>query len=65
RVPSRWSASQPAPSRPAPRFGEHTGEVLRELGLSAPEIAELQASGAVLMPRQAEAERPAEALQPD
>lgn len=64
RVPSRWSASQPVPSRPAPRFGEHTGEVLRELGLGAPEIAELQASGAVMMPGPTEVQKPAEALQP-
>jgi hypothetical protein len=52
------------PSRPAPRFGEHTGEVLRELGLSAAEIAGLEVSGAVLMPRPTEVASPAEALQP-
>ncbi|WP_419897587.1 CaiB/BaiF CoA transferase family protein [Roseomonas sp. USHLN139] len=39
KVASRWSASQPAPSRPAPRLGEHTEEILREAGLSAAEIA--------------------------
>lgn len=50
QVPSRWSASQPAPSRPAPRFGEHTLDILRELGLSEAEVAALQANGAVLAP---------------
>src|ERR1700675_3745114 len=31
-VPSQWSASPPAVSRPAPRLGEHSIEVLREAG---------------------------------
>ncbi|MBN8940840.1 MAG: CoA transferase [Rhizobiales bacterium] len=47
QVPSHWSASQPTPSRPAPDFGEHTLEILRELGLSEAEAGELTASGAV------------------
>ncbi|WP_159999075.1 CaiB/BaiF CoA-transferase family protein [Roseomonas sp. 18066] len=38
KVASRWSASQPEPSRLAPRLGEHTAEVLREAGLSEAEI---------------------------
>ncbi|MCX7383008.1 MAG: CoA transferase [Alphaproteobacteria bacterium] len=33
--------------RPPPRVGEHTGEVLRQAGFSAEEIATLQASGAL------------------
>jgi len=48
QVPARWSASQPAASRPAPNFGEHTFDILRELGLSDAELGELQASGVVL-----------------
>jgi crotonobetainyl-CoA:carnitine CoA-transferase CaiB-like acyl-CoA transferase len=34
-------------SRPAPRMGEHNREILTEAGLSAAEIAELQAAGAL------------------
>jgi crotonobetainyl-CoA:carnitine CoA-transferase CaiB-like acyl-CoA transferase len=34
RSTGRWSASQPSPERPAPRLGEHTDQVLGELGLS-------------------------------
>ncbi|HEY8613388.1 MAG TPA: CoA transferase [Roseomonas sp.] len=33
RVPTRWSASQPDPPRPAPAPGEHTEEVLGGAGL--------------------------------
>jgi crotonobetainyl-CoA:carnitine CoA-transferase CaiB-like acyl-CoA transferase len=32
RVPTRWSASQPSPGRAAPLLGEHTAEVLAEVG---------------------------------
>ncbi len=45
RIPTRWSASRPAPSRQAPALGEHTGEVLAEAGFS-PEEADLAAGGA-------------------
>ncbi|HEX9395788.1 MAG TPA: CoA transferase [Burkholderiales bacterium] len=40
-VPSEWSASPPEYRRHAPRLGEHTREVLREVGLSEAEIDRL------------------------
>ena len=44
-VPATWSASQPAPSRPAPRFGQHTREVLQEAGYTPDEIQHYLESG--------------------
>lgn len=46
-VPWRFSQTPGAIRRPAPRLGEHTGEVLAELGYGAERIAGLEASGAV------------------
>jgi crotonobetainyl-CoA:carnitine CoA-transferase CaiB-like acyl-CoA transferase len=44
----RFSGMEPALRRPAPRLGEHTDAVLRELlGMSAGEIASLRAAGAL------------------
>ena len=43
--PSTWSASQPATSRPVPRVGEHSEEILREIGYTAGRIADLRAKG--------------------
>jgi crotonobetainyl-CoA:carnitine CoA-transferase CaiB-like acyl-CoA transferase len=40
-VPSEWSESAPEYRRAAPRLGEHTAEVLREVGLSAQQIEQL------------------------
>jgi crotonobetainyl-CoA:carnitine CoA-transferase CaiB-like acyl-CoA transferase len=45
-VPSEWSASQPDYRRHAPRLGEHTREVLREVDYPADRIEALIASGA-------------------
>ena len=45
-VPSEWSESQPEYRRHAPRLGEHTREVLAELGYSADKVKEHLASGA-------------------
>jgi crotonobetainyl-CoA:carnitine CoA-transferase CaiB-like acyl-CoA transferase len=40
-VPSEWSESPPGYRRHAPQLGEHTAEVLREVGLAPEKIAEL------------------------
>lgn len=45
--PYRFSASPASIRRHPPLLGEHTEEVLGELGFSSPEIAELRRSGAV------------------
>jgi crotonobetainyl-CoA:carnitine CoA-transferase CaiB-like acyl-CoA transferase len=42
-VPSRWSQSQPAPTRHAPQLGEHSTEILTEAGYSEKEIERLLA----------------------
>jgi crotonobetainyl-CoA:carnitine CoA-transferase CaiB-like acyl-CoA transferase len=47
--PYRGSAVQAAIRRPAPRLGEHTAEVLEELGKSRAEIDRLTASGAIAL----------------
>lgn len=43
----RMSATPPAVTRPAPTAGEHTAEVLAELGVSEQRVAELAAAGVV------------------
>ena len=44
-VPARYSASAPEYRRHAPRFGEHSAEVLREAGYSDAEIRQMIAEG--------------------
>ncbi|MDE2689651.1 MAG: CoA transferase [Acidobacteriota bacterium] len=46
-VPWRFSQTPGSIRRPAPRLGEHTGEVLAELGYGTERITGLEASGAV------------------
>jgi len=49
-VPVTLSATPGEIRRPAPRFGEHGPELLREIGFSDAEIDSLRASGALLLP---------------
>ncbi len=44
-APVKLSRTPADPTRPAPAFGEHTDEVLREAGYSAEEIASMRESG--------------------
>jgi crotonobetainyl-CoA:carnitine CoA-transferase CaiB-like acyl-CoA transferase len=46
-LPVRWDGARPVPLRPPPRLGEHTGEILAELGLAPAEIEALRARGTV------------------
>ncbi len=48
--PSTWSDSQPGGTRPVPRLGEHSVEVLRECGYSNERIANLIDSGVTAIP---------------
>ncbi|MBI2469588.1 MAG: CoA transferase, partial [Candidatus Rokubacteria bacterium] len=48
-VPFRASPTPPAIRRPAPRLGEHTAEVLEELGVPRPEIERLAAAGVIAL----------------
>ena len=48
--PVRFGAERPVPRRAPPRVGEHTIDVLGELGLGAGEMGELRAQGVVDWP---------------
>ncbi|HEV7258681.1 MAG TPA: CoA transferase [Bosea sp. (in: a-proteobacteria)] len=50
RVASQWGASQPRPDRAAPRLGEHSREVLAEVGYAEAEVQRLIAAGVVACP---------------
>ena len=46
-LPVRWDGARSVPRRPPPRLGEHTSEILAELGLAPAEIEALRARGVV------------------
>jgi crotonobetainyl-CoA:carnitine CoA-transferase CaiB-like acyl-CoA transferase len=48
-IPTRFSCSVPAPAQPAPRLGQHSAEILREVGYSDAEIRSMAAQGATLL----------------
>ena len=50
RAATRWSRTQPAPQRGAPRLGEHGMEVLRAAGYRDDEIQALAAAGVTALP---------------
>jgi crotonobetainyl-CoA:carnitine CoA-transferase CaiB-like acyl-CoA transferase len=49
-VPSEWSETTPDTLAPAPRLGEHSAEILKEIGLSDGDIAAMADSGATQIP---------------
>ncbi|MFL9944186.1 CaiB/BaiF CoA transferase family protein [Paraburkholderia graminis] len=51
-IPTEWSESQPENRSHAPRLGEHTAEVLLEIGCSQAEVDALVASGVARVPEQ-------------
>jgi crotonobetainyl-CoA:carnitine CoA-transferase CaiB-like acyl-CoA transferase len=50
RTPTHWQDSEPDVPSPAPRLGEHSAEILRELGYSDAEIAAMAKSGVTIIP---------------
>jgi crotonobetainyl-CoA:carnitine CoA-transferase CaiB-like acyl-CoA transferase len=51
--PVNFGSTPATTTRPAPRLGEHTEEILREAGLDAATIAALGAAGAAMSADQA------------
>jgi alpha-methylacyl-CoA racemase len=55
-APLKMSRTPADPTRPAPAFGEHTEEALREVGYSSEEVAAMLKSGAAAGPTSAHVE---------
>lgn len=49
RTPSNWSESAPQAPTPAPRLGQHSREILREIGYSDAQIADMAQKGVTLL----------------
>lgn len=54
KIAATWSETPAKPSRLAPQLGQHSAEVLREVGLTDDDIAALVRDGVVKMPAQHE-----------
>jgi len=49
RPPTSWSETQPNIRRPAPRIGEHSREVLKEVGFDDSEVDKMAEAGAIAL----------------
>lgn len=54
--PTKWSRTQPAPTSLPPRTGQHSAEVLREIGYSDERIRDLARRGVTAIPETSSAE---------
>ncbi len=50
RTPTNWSDTPPAPRSPAARFGEHSEEILRELGFDDDRLSAMRSAGVFRSP---------------
>lgn len=62
RVPGDWSKTQPESTRPAPRLGEHSAEILQEAGYSEKEINDLRTAHVISTPADTHPAAPAESI---
>lgn len=62
RVAGDWSDTQPESTRPAPRLGEHSAEVLKEAGYSQQDIDGLLAEHVISTPAEADLPKPADSI---